>query len=117
MRSGMFREPDLMYVERKHFKWIGEKYVSGSDLVMEVVSPDPASVDRDYEKKRVDFAEGKIREYWIVDPQDKRVTVLTLDEKKYRVHGEFIVGEQATSILLDGFAVNVADVFAAATLS
>ena len=80
---------------------------------MEVVSPDDGSHERDYEKKRVDYAARKIPEYWIVDPQTERIIVLVLKGKQYRVHGEFAPEQQATSVLLDGFSVDVAEVFAA----
>jgi hypothetical protein len=36
-----------------------------------------------------------------------------LDGKTYREHGVFAAGSQATSVLLPGFSVNVAAVFAA----
>ena len=46
-----------------------------------------------------------IPEYWIVDPQLEEVTVLTLDDQTYVVHRVVKLGEQATSKLLPGFAV------------
>jgi Uma2 family endonuclease len=54
-----------------------------------------------------------IPEYWIVDPQTERITVLTLKGKRYRVLGEFAPGQKATSALLDGFRVDVSAVFEA----
>ena len=41
-----------------------------------------------------------------------QITVLTLDGQTYVVHGEFKRGEQATSKLLPGFAVDVATALA-----
>jgi Uma2 family endonuclease len=80
---------------------------------MEVVSSDVKSHRRDYEEKRADYAQLRILEYWIVDPQTERITVLALKGKQYRIHGEFAPGQQATSLLLPGFAVDVTAVFAA----
>jgi Uma2 family endonuclease len=54
-----------------------------------------------------------VPEYWIVDPQDEVITVLKLDGGANAVHGEFRLGERATSRLLEGFEVDVAEVFAA----
>ena len=53
-------------------------------------------------------------EYWIVDPPEETLTVLTLDGEGYVEHGVFGGGETATSVLLPGFAVDVTAVFDAA---
>ena len=47
-------------------------------LVVEVVSPGSKSEDRDYRYKRSQYQARGIAEYWIVDPIQQRVTVLTL---------------------------------------
>lgn len=47
-------------------------------LVVEVVSPGTTNQERDYRYKRSEYAARGIAEYWIVDPQQARVTVLTL---------------------------------------
>lgn len=52
-------------------------------LVVEVVSPGKVNEDRDYRYKRSEYAARGIAEYWIVDPQLDRVTVLTLVEGLY----------------------------------
>ncbi|MEH2382166.1 MAG: Uma2 family endonuclease [Nostoc sp.] len=52
-------------------------------LVVEVVSPGKANEDRDYRYKRSEYAARGIAEYWIVDPQRNRVTVLTLVDGFY----------------------------------
>jgi Uma2 family endonuclease len=52
-------------------------------LVVEVVSPGKINEDRDYRYKRSEYAARGIAEYWIVDPQIDRVTVLTLVEGLY----------------------------------
>ncbi|BAT54040.1 hypothetical protein NOS3756_30050 [Nostoc sp. NIES-3756] len=52
-------------------------------LVVEVVSPGKANEDRDYRYKRSEYAARGIAEYWIVDPQKDRVTLLTLVDGFY----------------------------------
>lgn len=47
-------------------------------LVVEVVSPGPKNHDRDYRYKRSEYAARGIAEYWIVDPQQQKVTILEL---------------------------------------
>jgi Uma2 family endonuclease len=109
---GHFREPDIGYFEADRIKDI-RKPPESADLVMEVVSPGSQSRERDLVEKRHDYAKARIREYWIVDPQERTITVLTLAGKAYKVHGVFGLGEQATSKLLKGFNVSVSEVFAA----
>lgn len=50
-------------------------------LAVEIVSEDNPA--RDYRYKRSEYAVREITEYWIVDPQKSKVTVLTLLEGLY----------------------------------
>jgi Uma2 family endonuclease len=52
-------------------------------LVVEVVSPGKENQDRDYRYKRSEYAARGIAEYWIVDPENERVVVLTLVDGLY----------------------------------
>ncbi|MEO1671898.1 MAG: Uma2 family endonuclease [Cyanobacteria bacterium J06631_2] len=52
-------------------------------LVVEVVSPGKVNRDRDYRYKRSEYAARGIAEYWIVDPQISKVTILFLNEGFY----------------------------------
>ena len=61
--------------------------------------------------KRGEYAEAQIPEYWIVNPVDETVTVLTLVDEAYVEHGVFRRGDEATSASLDGFALSVDAVF------
>ncbi|NJO98896.1 MAG: Uma2 family endonuclease, partial [Pleurocapsa sp. CRU_1_2] len=53
-------------------------------LVVEVVSPGKVNRDRDYRYKRSEYAARGIAEYWIVDPQESKITVLLLDNGLYQ---------------------------------
>ena len=110
-RRRKYREPDVVFMLSEHFDRAGEAFWEGADLVMEVVSPDPDSRERDLDKKPLDYAAAGIPEYWIVDPHTERISVLKLVGKKYEVHCDCGRGEQATSALLDGFAMDVSSVF------
>lgn len=110
--KGRLREPDLIFVRPVRIR-DRHKPPEGTDLAMEVVSEGEENRVRDFEIKREDYARAKIPEYWIVDPQEKQITVLLLAGKKYRVHGVFELGDQATSVILAKFAVDVTAVFAA----
>src|SRR5262249_18922152 len=62
IREEKFREPDLIAVKRKDDPRAQERFWTGADLVVEVVSKDKPQ--RDLVDKRRDYAEGRIQEYW-----------------------------------------------------
>ncbi len=108
-----YRLPDVLFVSSEHASWMSEDYSAGADLVMEVVSGSPSDRHRDLVEKREAYARAGIPEYWIVDPEDGQITVLTLDGTAYRVHCVFTRGDRATSRLLPDFSVDVTDALAA----
>ncbi len=103
------REPDVMYFspgsEPKNLR----SYPTSVDLAMEVVSTGTDARRRDYEDKRRDYARAGVSEYWIVDPDDRKITVLVLHNGNYQIHGEFTIGDTATGKLIPGLAVDVAE--------
>jgi len=109
--DGKFREPDIALMLAKHAQRRTNDYWNGADLVVEIVSDDPESRRRDLDDKRTVYAAAQIPEYWIVDPKTQQITVLSLDGERYSQHGVFAPGHRATSVVLDGFAVDVASVF------
>jgi len=107
IRDGKYREPDVVFMLTEHASRMSNDFWIGADLVMEMVSDGDENRFRDVVIKRDEYARAGIPEYWIVDPELGQITVLTLDCTSYAVHGEFSQGEQATSKLLPGFAVDV----------
>jgi Uma2 family endonuclease len=106
------REPDIMFMFDKHKHRCFETYWQGADLVMEVVSPDDPN--RDLITKKEEYAKAKIPEYWLINPMSETISVYVLDEgaESYREAGVFSKGQVASSKLLEGFTVDVANVFA-----
>lgn len=111
IRSRKFREPDILLVLSAHLERIHPQFCEQPDLVMEIVSP--GNRDLDLETKRVEYAEAGIKEYWIIDPQIRLVTVLRLQDEAYVVHGEFQANATATSPVLNGFTVDVDEMWRA----
>lgn len=110
--EGKLREPDVLFMRREHAERRHEHYWRGADLVMEVLSPsDP---NRDKLTKRREYAQAGIPEYWLIDPDEHTVTVFTLPDnaETYAVHGVFGLGERASSASLEGFGLEVEDLFA-----
>jgi len=117
LKSGKYRDPDLVYMRAENAHRRREDFWLGADLVMEVVSGDAKDIKRDWETKVREYAQSGIPEYWIVDPKKLVIRVLTLKGKAYKVHGDFSPGSNATSPLLPGFLVRVDDVFPTNSMS
>jgi Uma2 family endonuclease len=109
VRPGKHREPDILLLRDAADARNQDAFWLGADLVVEIVSPDRP--ERDTVEKPHDYAEAGIPEYWIVNPLDTTITVLTLEGSSYRPHGIFHRGERATSHLFQCFSVLVDEVF------
>ncbi len=103
--AGRFREPDLVLLLDVNDPRNQNAFWLGADLVVEIVSPDYA--ERDTSIKRTEYAQARIPEYWIVNPEEESLTVLKLVDSNYVAHGIFRRGDMATSALLQGFMVSV----------
>ena len=102
--EGLIREPDIVFMRKDNDSRRGNDYWEGADLVMEVVS---TNREHDLVKKRKEYAEAGIPEYWIVDPELRTITVLTLEHNRYAVQGIYAqsaIAQSATaqSVLLPG---------------
>lgn len=77
-------EPDILFVANNRLHLVQWGHVDGpADMAVEIVSPE--SVDRDYTKKRAQYERARVKEYWIIDEQEEKVTVFHLDRaNKYR---------------------------------
>ena len=74
------------------------------DLVVEILSPSTAR--RDLRVKRDIYERNGVREYWIVDPPRRAVTVLVAGAGgRFTVERTVVGDEPARSTLLPGFAV------------
>jgi Uma2 family endonuclease len=81
-------------------------------LAMEVVSRGIRARRRDYEAKREEYLAYGLREYWIVDPFERKVTVLVRDGDSW--DERTFVGEQAAEgLVLPGFRVPLPELWAA----
>lgn len=103
------RLPDLMVLSEELAVILGNRRgtitreMPPPVLVVEVVSPGKANEERDYRYKRSEYAARGISEYWIVDPQQGKVTVLTLVAGLYEAEeytGEAIVRSQFEALTL-----------------
>ncbi len=100
------RNPDLGVVLRGAPRdWRGRRIPA---LAAEVVSR--GSITRDYQAKREEYLAYGLVEYWIVDPLERKVTVLT---RRGDTWSEAVFrGDQViASVVLTGFATTVAELW------
>jgi len=114
VRQGKMREPDVVFRRRERPRGEDRRFWDGADLAVEIVSP--GGRKRDLEVKHDEYARAGISEYWVVDPEERVVRVFALEGDAYRECGAYAAGATAESVVLPGFGVVVAALFAAAEI-
>jgi Uma2 family endonuclease len=80
-------------------------------LIIEVVSPGSTNCTRDYRYKRTEYAARGIAEYWIVDPEERKITVCQWVDGQYE--DRVFAGEvQIASTVILGFQLTAEQIFA-----
>ena len=104
-------QPDLLFVsnERAHLLLGGDSVRGAPDLVVEILSPSTAGQDRTL--KRALYVKHGVKEYWLVDPDARTVTVLRLGEDAFEVEAIYGEGQTMTSPTLTGFSVDLNEIF------
>lgn len=93
------RRPDVIYFSRDRSHLIGKKSLNGPpDLCVEILSPSSIQIDRKDKFKQ--YAKGRVRHYWIVDPENLTIQAYRLAGSKYRLTGS---GKQNEIVRLPPF--------------
>jgi len=101
-------QPDLLVICNSSI--LDKKRCNGApDLVIEIVSPSSSRHDRF--RKLNKYLYAGVREYWIVDPDDKILNVHTLENDKY-VIAAYGSDDTVPVNVLEGCEINLSDVFA-----
>lgn len=79
------------------------------DLIAEILSPSTAY--RDLTTKKRLYEQHGVREYWIVDPEGRTVEVFELTGERFMQHTRAVETGTTASTLLDGFQVDLTDLF------
>ena len=101
-------QPDLIVVCDKS-KLDGKRCNGAPDMVVEILSP--STSDRDRVLKFNKYLEAGVREYWIVDPDSKTVSVHILKDGNY-IERSYDDSETVNVHTLDGCQITLQDVFA-----
>ncbi|CAN5532808.1 Uma2 family endonuclease [soil metagenome] len=104
--------PDLLAIRRERLGIYRGHTVHGApDIVVEILSPSNPAYD-EVEKRRL-YAAGGVPEYWIVDPEARRMTILRLTGEEYHVV-EPVDGNVRSESIVD-FAIDPSELFARLT--
>jgi Uma2 family endonuclease len=108
--------PDVVWVSQERVAHVlapDGRLRDAPDLVLEVLSPGPTNVQRDREKKLEVYSRRGVREYWIVDWQQRTVNVYRRGDDASLRHAAVLYEEDTLqSPLLPGFTCHVAHLFA-----
>ena len=105
-------QPDVLFIVKDREFIIDplQGIVGAPDLIVEVLSPSTAKLDK-VDKKALYLKFG-VKEYWIVDPIYKEVLVYVLNENQYELKQELIEEGKIESVVLPDLDLNITLIFA-----
>lgn len=103
-------QPDIVFVSKERRNIITKNNIRGTpDLLIEILSPKINYRDREI-KRKLYFKYG-VKEYWIVDPEEQNVEVLSIAEDGYKTVGVYNINTPLSSPLLKGLLIDLKEVF------
>ena len=101
-------QPDIVFVAADGERIIQRRAIFGvPDLLVELVSP--SSVRRDRYEKRELYARFGVREYWIGDPANRSLEILTLQDGQYALHCAAEEKGRVNSLVVPGLEFDLAE--------
>lgn len=112
------RIPDLVILRPEHLALTRRRLTITREmppplLIAEVVSPGSANEQRDYLRKRQQYEELGVLEYWLINPQQQTVTVLALQNGVYQKIGQFRGGDAIRSATFPNLSLTAEQVLSA----
>ena len=102
-------QPDLLVVAQADIDRLTERRFEGTPaLAIEVISPSSERIDRG--RKASLYMESGVREYWIVDPAQRRIVIHRPNGETSNV--EIVSAGVAASRIIPGFTVELDALFA-----
>ncbi len=102
-------QPDVLYVSPERREILQDWIEGAPDLVVEVLSPSTARMDRLLKLNR--YAEAGVREYWLVDPVARTIEILVNNGERFVVHAQ--AGGPWTSPAVLGVELDIDGLWAA----
>lgn len=102
-------QPDLIFVSAANVGIIKQRAIFGiPNLLIELISP--SSVRRDRSDKKDLYARFGVKEYWIGDPANKSLEILTLKEGRYELHCAAEIKGKLTSPTMTGLEFDMTEI-------
>jgi Uma2 family endonuclease len=103
-------QPDIVYLSQARTGLISERGIEGApDLVVEVLSPSTATVDRGKKMRR--YAAAGILHYWLLNPANSSLEVYRLSEGRYQLVGIYRPGSVFQPELFPGLEIRIDDIW------
>jgi Uma2 family endonuclease len=102
-------QPDLFFIAAANVGIIKPRAIFGTpDLMIELISPSSVRRDR-YDKKDL-YARFGVKEYWIGDPANQSLEILTLKDGRYELHCSAETSGKLNSLVLPGLEFDLAQI-------
>ncbi|HWR43047.1 Uma2 family endonuclease [Sporomusa sp.] len=99
-------QPDILFIAKDRIDISAEDKVNGApDLIVEILSPSTAYYD--LRKKYRVYEKYGVKEYWIVDPEEKSIEIYNLTDGQFHLTVRQVDAGETASSLLPGFTVHL----------
>ena len=103
-------QPDILFISKAQQDIITDANIQGApDLVIEIISP--SSAYNDLVRKKKIYARFGVKEYWLVDPEEKTVDILGLEGTAFALRRSFKQTDILVSEMFDGLQINLVGIF------
>jgi Uma2 family endonuclease len=104
-------QPDLVFISTENQHFITDDGIIGiPDLIIEIISP--SSVLRDRIDKKNVCERLKVKEYWIIDPQNQEIEIYSVQNDRYELlSGVTMFEGELKSNILEGISINLTELF------
>ena len=104
-------QPDIIFVStpNSHIIDYDNGIIGTPDLTVEIISP--SSVTRDRLDKMAAYEAASVKEYWIIDPNNRTFEIYKLDGTELKIHDFKAEEGSVESKLLTGFVCDLGGLF------
>jgi Uma2 family endonuclease len=104
-------QPDIIFIRKERLHLLGGLRIDiVPDLVIEILSPSNAYYDLTH--KKAVYCEQGVEEYWVVDPIEETIEIMTKDGAYFRTEAIVRKPVLLVSPMFSGFSMKLEDVFA-----